>query len=187
MKVNIGKYPTRLICNLHTNYMKEKYDGITLENADHMDHVIEAFEDMIQSFYNIFNWLWFDRRVQKVSIRIDEHDTWSMDATLAQIILPMLKQLQATKHGSPLVDNIDVPEELHSTNVKNEWGSDDNVHNRWDWVMTEIIWTFEHKCRDSWQSDFYYNKWDMEGQKAHQARMNNGFRLFGKYYEGLWD
>jgi len=54
MKVNIGKYPTRLICNLHTNYMEEKYDGITLENVDHMDHVIEAFEDMIQSFYKSY-------------------------------------------------------------------------------------------------------------------------------------
>lgn len=30
-------------------------------------------------------------------------------------------------------------------------------------------------------------KLDMEGLKAHDARMKNGFRLFGKYYEGLWD
>ena len=181
MKVNIGKYPTRLICNLHTNYMFEKYKSSNAENVDHLDYVVEVFEDMIQSFYNIFNWLWLDRRVQKVHIRIDKHDTWSMDNTLAKIILPMLKQLQATKHGSPLVDNIDIPEELHSTDDNN------NVHKRWDWVIAEIIWTFEQKCRDSWQSDFYYNKWDMEAQKAQQVRMDNGFRLFGKYYESLWD
>lgn len=30
-------------------------------------------------------------------------------------------------------------------------------------------------------------KLDMEGLKAHDARMKNGFRLFGKYYDGLWD
>ena len=30
-------------------------------------------------------------------------------------------------------------------------------------------------------------KVDREGMEAHQARITNGFRLFGKYYEGLWD
>jgi len=28
---------------------------------------------------------------------------------------------------------------------------------------------------------------DSEGMKAHQKRMSNGFQLFGKYYEALWD
>ena len=34
---------------------------------------------------------------QQVSVRIDPWDTWSMDDTLAQIILPMLKQLKNTQ------------------------------------------------------------------------------------------
>ena len=63
-----------------------------------------------------------------------------------------------------------------------------------------MIWAFEQKARDDWQSDYYtYEEdkdaafglklvWeDREGQKAHQERMTNGFSLFGKYYEGLWD
>ena len=28
---------------------------------------------------------------------------------------------------------------------------------------------------------------DIEGMKKFQARMTNGYKLFGKYYEGLWD
>jgi len=28
---------------------------------------------------------------------------------------------------------------------------------------------------------------DKEGWEAWNARKTNGFRLFGKYYEGLWD
>jgi len=36
-------------------------------------------------------------------------------------------------------------------------------------------------------SDYDYNKWDREGANAHQERMTNGFKLFGKYYENLWD
>ena len=47
---------------------------------------------------------WFySKNERKVKVRIDEYDTWSMDHTLALIILPMLKQLKATKHGSPLL------------------------------------------------------------------------------------
>jgi hypothetical protein len=41
-------------------------------------------------------------------------------------------------------------------------------------------------CYD-WMEDYCYNKWDSEGIKAHQERMSNGFRLFGTYYESLWD
>ena len=28
---------------------------------------------------------------------------------------------------------------------------------------------------------------DWEGRKKVEERINNGFRLFGKYYQGLWD
>ena len=52
---------------------------------------------------------------QKVSVRIDNFDTWGMDHTLAYIILPMLKQLKETKQGSPYVYPEDVPTELRPT------------------------------------------------------------------------
>jgi hypothetical protein len=29
--------------------------------------------------------------------------------------------------------------------------------------------------------------WDKDGFMAHSARIDNGLRLFGKYYRGLWD
>jgi hypothetical protein len=51
------------------------------------------------------------KRKRKMKIRIDHYDTWSMDSTLATIILPMLKQLKATKHGSGYVELEDVPPE----------------------------------------------------------------------------
>ena len=58
-----------------------------------------------------------------------------MDHTLAQIALPMLYQLAKTKHGSPLVDIEDVPFELQGD-------YEDAVHDRWDWVMSEMIFAF---------------------------------------------
>ena len=47
------------------------------------------------------------RGERKLKVRIDDYDTWSMDHTLAYIILPMLKQLRDTKHGSGYVDDED--------------------------------------------------------------------------------
>jgi hypothetical protein len=153
-------------------------------------------------------------------VKIDYWDTWSMDHTLGQIALPMLKQLQGKKHGAPWVDDEDVPEELKSTSApakENEWDTDDNHFKRWDWVMNEMIFAFEHHLDKEWEQAYSKGKWSTrteacewdENGKAkmykmvnnddhthetdydaltlvHQ-RIRNGFRLFGKYYQNLWD
>jgi len=140
-------------------------------------------------------------------VKIDRWDTWSMDYTLSFIIVPMLKQLKETKHGSPLVDDEDVPEELKSTSAppkENDYDTDDNHFKRWDWVLDEMIWAFEQNLDDKSEDKFFDDtEWDEKekdfhtrihkikidqvGLKAHQDRKANGFRLFGKYYQGLWD
>ena len=141
-------------------------------------------------------------------VKIDRYDTWSMDHTLADIILPMLRQLKATKHGAPHTDDEDVPEYLRSHMAQpreHEWDIDDLHFMRWDWILAEIIWAFEQKVDDDadskffdhsecepgrkpWDSEEYKKiKYDQAGHEAWQARKANGFRLFGKYYENLWD
>jgi hypothetical protein len=143
-------------------------------------------------------------------IKIDYWDTWSMDHTLADIVLPMLKQLKETKHGAPMTDDDDVPDNLKSTSAKpkeNEWDTDEFHFERWDWILDEMIWAFEQKVKDDDESKFFDHsendpngfpwdkdgkyvsktKVDWEGLKSHQARKTNGYRLFGKYYEALWD
>jgi hypothetical protein len=164
-------------------------------------------------------------------IKIDKHDTWSMDSTLAPIILPMLKQLKASKHGSGIVDLEDVPEHLRC-NTHEEWEDQESfdfyhehevkegecdIHARWDWVLDEMIWAFEQICEDNNDAQFHSGvhdmksvpckwdengkptlytfeegpnhtaKFDIEGYQKHHDRINNGTRLFGKYYRNLWD
>jgi hypothetical protein len=166
-------------------------------------------------------------------VKIDRYDTWSMDHTLADIILPMLKQLRDTKHGSPMVDLEDVPEELRMVGYEegssqlqfkfdeplyqHERDSWDLTHRRWEWVLDEMIFAFEHHVDDTWEEAFstgehdlihvpcewYENgkpklysleygpnhtfKCDYEGMNKVHKRIENGFRLFGRYYRGLWD
>ena len=207
MKIKIGGHPNRLMCNIHARHMNKKYEGLSYENQTHEDYVLEAIDDAVQSVYNVFNWIWFDRRTQKTKVHIDKWDTWSMDHTLAHIVLPMLVQLNRTKHGAPWVAVADVPKELRPTkkdiNAYNKDGStDDKFFKRWDYVLDEMIWAFEQKNRDHWEDDYYgpyiesedkrelfgrFEWIDDEGRQKHQERMTNGFKLFGKYYENLWD
>jgi hypothetical protein len=146
-------------------------------------------------------------------IEIHDYDTWSMDYTLALIILPMLRQLQASKHGSPYVDPDDVPIELKPTDTPcddNYW-VDNTHHKRWDYVLNEMIFAFENKVADNWEDQFWEGEFDhqwvdaedgmqemvegpnhtarcdWEARAEYQKRITNGFRLFGKYYENLWD
>jgi hypothetical protein len=141
------------------------------------------------------NWI-HERKKRKVKIRIDPYDTWSMDSTLAYIIHPMLVQLKATKHGAPYITDDDVPEHIRSTSAKpktEEWDTDEFHFDRWDWVLDEMIWTFETINTD-WDDAFHTLqveasgcKVDWEGSKLVQDRITNGLRLFGKYYQNLWD
>lgn len=132
---------------------------------------------------------------------IHRYDTWSMDHTLALIIVPMLKQLQETKHGAPFVDMDDRPEHLHAEVLKYE--EDEHHFEAWDWVLNEMIWAFEQIVDDN-DGEFYdlsevddneedisirsnQIKVDHEGLKKYHDRIDNGTRLFGKYYRSLWD
>lgn len=97
----------------------------------------------------LYKWFGYTR-TQKISVKIDRWDTWSMDHTLAHIILPMLKQLKATNHGHP--------SEL--------------TEQEWDEIQNKMIWSFEQKIKD---------------EDDDHARMAEGFRLFGRFYQNLWD
>ena len=184
----------------------------------------ERWSDRLVPISRAIQWVW-DRVHPAIKyVKIDHYDTWSMDHTLSPIILPMLKQLKEKKHGSPFVDDEDVPEELKSTAAppkENEWDTDENHFKRWDWAMGEMIFAFECKVDDSWEDAFREGehdilwvpvdkdgnevpkgdhkytemrrgpndtyKCDYEGMKVVEARIQNGFRLFGKYYQALWD
>lgn len=216
MKVYIGPYRDRWVSYVHDKYMNKKYGwdwpeygqkGLNITHEPFKEVVLRKLEDALQWIYNHSINLILDKRSgQKMKIRIDRYDTWSMDHTLSHIIVPMLKQLRDTKHGSPMVDMIDVPEELRINDVESKefWDNgytDPKHHDRWEWVLNEMIFAFEQKSRDGgWEDDYYKYEndpnatfglklvWsDDEGRKAHQERMTNGFRLFGKYYEALWD
>jgi len=187
MKVNIGPYRNWV----GPYQIAEKI--LFWRNKDEDDSVHDLGTWLSNTFLNdICQWV-YSKQKRKVKVRIDEYDTWNMDHTLGLIILPMLKQMKANKHGSGYVDDLDVPEELRSTSAPtNKYDTDDNWHKRWEWVLDEMIWAFEQITSDHSDDRFFdhsktFSGYDAEGHKAHNERIQRGTTFFGKYYQGLWD
>ena len=89
-----------------------------------------------------------------------------------------------------------------------------NIWTRYDWVLDEMIWAFEQLQPDYDYEWMYWEvrpeinfdkypedegkmivpvRWKTKGKcnykglEEHEARINNGLRLFGKYYRSLWN
>ena len=139
--------------------------------------------------YEICLWI-HSFKNRNIKIRIERHDTWSMDHTLAMIIHPMLVQLKETNHGAPTVDLEDVPEELRGKTSEDPDAHDDMIFKRWDWIMDEMIWTFG-QLADAEADDMFYDAGtrnvNIPAYQAYHNRIKRGTMLFGKYYRGLWD
>jgi len=223
MKVNLGPHPsywsTRYVEEGYLAFMHNVEYGwqVEEENYTKLDKTViwllDKWQDVLNATFNkYFNW-----KSRKIKIHIDNYDIWSADHTLALIIHPTLLKLQEVKHGSPNVDDDDVPDELKSTAAppkEFEHDTDDNHHKRWDWVLNEMIWAFAQQIDDDADSQFHTGVYDIQwkeidynGKKMHEMvhgpnhthvfdkegydkwekRIANGMRLFGKYYRGLWD
>ncbi len=145
---------------------------------------------------------------RKISVKIEPFDTWSMDHTLALIIHPMLVQLKKTKNGYPYTDKNDTP---HIIADDNDDGFD---LKRWVWILDEMIWAFEQILDPDAEDQFHSGEhdqivkevdvngvktfeiqkgpkdtysFDVDSWKVWHDRKSNGLRLFGRYFQDLWD
>ena len=158
---------------------------------------------------------WYNRKFmqdRKINIKVHSYDSWSADQTIAMLIVPLLKEIRNSKQGFSIVDDEDVPENLRSdkspplTQEEINCGHyDELAPARWDWILDEMIWTFEQHTNDDWEEQYcsgtsdlqivggnlvdgpnHTFKIDMESRRKHMDRMLRGRMLFAKYYEGLW-
>ena len=126
----------------------------------------------------------------EVDVTIDPPDVRDLSHTLAHVIAPALVAMGRDKGGAPLVDNEDVPKKLHMPEgFSQEQGQvDEHWFDRWDYILEEMVWAFE-QIKDhndgfnvTFQREIPYQpvggEWD--------DRIQNGLRLFGKYYRSFW-
>lgn len=223
VKVKIGPYtkwigPYQIARAIF--FWKDHYNDLS-EDEDivhRFGSYLSGPKDKPSRLLRLCQWI-YEKRERKIKVHINNYDTWSADHTLALIIYPLLVRLKETKMGSPFVDDEDVPENIRSSNAppkENEYDTDEFHDARWDYVLDEMIWTFEqHKNGDEWVDQYTSGNIDLQIVKidqddpnslstlkhgpnhtyiraedkiaAHSARMDNGRRLFAKYYESLWN
>lgn len=214
MKVDIGPYPepmtTRSIeCAYLERMYGENWTDVTPAQYIWTDHLVIGFLDLVEEYIlEPLNKIFCKRRIK---VKYHNYDTWSLDHTLALIILPGLQQLKDTNHGYPSVDPTDLPF---------AWLKDASGEDQWEWVMEEMIWAFneianeypEEKDFHSGVTDIVWTKVnaegkddpegtlyrmdqgpnhtfsvDTEGRKKYDDRIQRALILFGKYYRNLWD
>jgi len=232
MKVYIGPYyhwfkPARLFKDwvMWWYGFSDKQHWHIIQCLKHEPHEeLENLEDWLRKLWlynklrNLENWI-DNKTTRKVQIRIDNYDVWNLGDTLGMIALPMLyefkKQAAEGIGGAPHVDDKDVPEYLRSTAApplteeEQNYGNVDKLfHQRWDWVLNEMIWAFEQMNDPDSDSQFHTDadpkkprmedgipfeesirrgKFDREGYQKFYERKRNGLRLFGEYLETLWN
>lgn len=113
---------------------------------------------------------------RSVDVKIDKFDTYSMDHTLAHIILPCLLQLKITKMG--------IPAEFGDS--KNDWAAQqafdfyEEVHNeafdvgvkRWEEILDKMIWSFQQILLDDWEQQYYHGKPKFDWVKTDEKIIN---------------
>lgn len=201
MKINIGKYlswwgPYQIFA------LFQKI-GFSKDTTD------KWAEKSPKWFTNICQWV-HDKRKRKIKVKIHGYDVWSMDTTLAYIIVPMLEQLKKVKHGTPTTmfreeegvdENGNATEEAHEKAIA-----------RWDMTLDHMIWAFKQIIDEDYESfqivagelDFDHHsedegkkcfplRWKVEpktnwdAQMAYEEKIQEGLELFAKNYRSLWD
>lgn len=192
MKVDIG--PFNSYYGTYDIVYLLKHFGVS---QDRCEAIADSLPAWLNEPFNYFHRRW----KRKEYVRIDEYDTWSMDHTLALIILPMLKQLKVNNHGYGFVDQEDAP------------GIEEGPA-RWDFVMDEMIWAFDQYTREDNDEPYptgdFLSCWaDLDGEPGepteptpeqiknieeyraasaiYHERKKKALILFGKYYNSLWD
>jgi len=176
-----------------------------LKRTDYPYYLAQQFHDTLLGFLITRFFKMFD---SEDIIIVEYHDTWNCDHTLSKIIVPLLREYKKNLSGHPCyIDDEDVPEHLRHT-PEDEMNSN-CTEESWLWIINEMEWAFQQKLTD-WEEQYttrevldddgtlfprrpllgnklYRYHFDEEGIDVHQQRMNNGFRLFARYFESLWN
>ena len=181
---------------------------------DYDEPIVQKIKTVLDPFCNGLYELrsFFNRDIKYV--KIDPWDAWSIEHTLSPIILSLLKELKDHKHGAPWVADEDVPPKLRANRGVYKGNADPALHRieddidkkffkRFDYILDEMIWAFEQLSIDDHEGKFYDHtesrkeidlnksvlkiKVNRVGLRKHNERIDNGLRLFGKYYRALWD
>lgn len=152
-------------------------------------------------------------RKRVVKIKLDSWDSYDATATIAMIVVPILKDLKEKKRGTPVSmypeDHVcwKLETESEEEYQAREKAAGDAAEKLWDEILDKMIFAFESYINTDWEDKFWivhpeldWNeqeaekplKWKVEGQfdregyDAYKEKIQEGLQLFAKHYGSLW-
>lgn len=124
---------------------------------------------------NIGKFLKNDRR--KVDIKIESHDTWSMDTHLALIILPMLIQLKEGQKGIPATfgnvggADYDLQQSFDFYAETYDQAFEKACEN-WNEVLEKMIWSFQELVHGDVEDKYHHGDMKTDWVKTDEQYYN---------------
>ena len=115
---------------------------------------------------------------RNVNVEIEGFDTWSLDHSLALIILPALHQLKETKHGVPgqVVENVGGedwdPQESFEFYKETHNESWEVAAKSWDEILDKMIWSFQQLALEDYDSQYHHGDADYDWVKSDKTYPN---------------
>jgi len=126
---------------------------------------------------------------RKVSVEIDTHDTYSLDRTLALIILPALLQLKEAQHGIPS-EFAEIGGEDYDNQLSFDFYSEtrNNLFDtvavaRWTEVLDKMIWSFQQLVIDDHGKQYHHGKPEYIWKKTDDIMLNTVTNKMEEVYE----
>ena len=150
----------------------------------------------MKRIFRFFKFVW-----QRKTKGFDDSETWNLDNTIANFVLPRLKRYKELNGGCPILEGFE------ESSDKN----DDKMHEEWNKIIDRIIFSLERISKDdefNWVKypENYDHGWtskDLENGSSQiiwndnrkpdytdyeelQKQIQEGLDLFAKYFRGLW-
>lgn len=191
MKVKIGKYKNFPSIGDFERFLE--YLGVREDIADKIGEAIFNCKPFMKIFNSLEEW-WFRDGYRDVDVDISYDDLWSGDLTLSYILIPFLKEFKEKSDCSyPCSDEITCHEDWLKLIDKMIWSFEQIVNSDWreEYTIEPAEIDFENDlpydengCRPlKWKT---HGKYDWDGIKAHDTRIQEGCELFGKYFRNIW-
>ena len=121
----------------------------------------------------------FNKRTEDdiFEVEVTSKDCWYLDYILAQVIHAALVKFRADLYSYSMVDDEDLPPNFSED-------SEEDSENRWKYVLDEMIWGFEEIKTWGENEPMAYRSKEWAD---YNKRIANSTRLFGKYFQSLWN
>ena len=164
--------------------------------------IVTEFLDVIRQVH------WFLQKVFRKS-HVSDLELWSLDFTLAKVILPKLKAYKdMDRHGYPgqFIDTFKEGLKFGYSNEELQEALDKGKiiiggFDLWNEYLDEMIFAFDYIVSEEGCSKIeksFYKRWDIENPYVNESynyelltqyenRCQNGLELFGRFFKNLWD